>query len=58
MFLSGQLFLIQMVLKIPLSEAVKAPIAAKEELFGVNKDVIDGHLHCQDSVTEMKLLKV
>ena len=46
------------MLKIPLSEAVKAPIAAKEELFGVNKDVIDGHLHCQDSVTEMKLLKV
>ena len=36
------------VLKNPLSEAVKAPIAAKEELFDVEKDVIDGHLHFQD----------
>ena len=36
------------VLKIPLSEAVKAPIAAKEELFDVEKDVIDDHLQVHD----------
>ena len=36
------------VLKIPLSEAVKAPIAAKEELLDVEKDVVDGHLQFQD----------
>ena len=36
------------VLKNPLSEAVKAPIAAKEELFDVEEDVVDGHLHFQD----------
>ena len=35
-------------LKIPLSEAIKVPIAAKEELFDVEKDVVDGHLHFQD----------
>ena len=36
------------VLKIPLSEAVKAPITAKEELLDVEKDVVDGHLQFQD----------
>ena len=36
------------VLKNPLSEAVKAPIAAKEELFDVEEDVIDGHPQFQD----------
>ena len=36
------------VLKNPLSEAVKAPIAAKEELFDVEKDVIDDHLQVHD----------
>ena len=37
-----------MVLKIPLSEAVKAPITAKEELFDNRKYVVDGDLHFQD----------
>ena len=36
------------VLKIPLSEAVKAPITAKEEFLDVEKDVVDGHLQFQD----------
>ena len=47
-FYQDNLFLIQTIFKIPLSEAVKAPIAATEELFDVEKDVVDGHLHFQD----------
>ena len=47
-FCQDNLFLIQTIFKIPLSEAVKAPIAATEELFDVVKDVVDGHLHFQD----------
>ena len=47
-FCQDNLFLIQTIFKIPLSEAVKAPIAATEELFDVEKDVVDGHLHFQD----------
>ena len=47
-FYQDNLFLIQTVLKIPLSEAVKAPIEAKEELFDNNKYVVDGHLHFHD----------
>ena len=35
-------------LKIPLSEAVKAPITAKEELLDVEKDVVDDHLQVHD----------
>ena len=34
-------------LKIPLSEAVKAPITAKEETFDAQRDVVDGHLQVQ-----------
>ena len=34
-------------LKIPLSEAVKAPITAKEETFDAHRDVVDGHLQVQ-----------
>ena len=34
-------------LKIPLSEAVKAPITAKEEVFDAHRDVVDGHLQVQ-----------
>ena len=34
-------------LKIPLSEAVKAPITAKKETFDAHRDVIDGHLQVQ-----------
>ena len=34
-------------LKIPLSEAVKAPIIAKEEVFDADRDVVDGHLQVQ-----------
>ena len=37
-----------LALKIPLSEAVKAPITAKEEVLDVHRDVDDGHLHFQD----------
>ena len=47
-FCQDNLFLIQTIFKIPLSEGVKAPIAATEELFDVEKDVVDGHLHFQD----------
>ena len=47
-FCQDNLFLIQTIFKIPLSEAVKAPIAATEELFDVEKDVVDGHLHFHD----------
>ena len=47
-FCQDNLFPILNVLKIPLSEAVKAPITAKEELLDVEKDVVDGHLHFQD----------
>ena len=47
-FCQDNLFPILNVLKIPLSEAVKAPIAAKEELFDVEKDVIDDHLQVHD----------
>ena len=36
------------VLKIPLSEAVKAPITAEEELLDVEEDAVDGHLQVQD----------
>ena len=35
------------VLKIQLSEAVKAPITAKEETFDAHRDVVDGHLQVQ-----------
>ena len=34
-------------LKIPLSEAAKAPITAKEETFDAHRDVVDGHLQVQ-----------
>ena len=47
-FCQDNLFLIQMVLKIPLSEAVKAPITAKEELLDVHRDMVDGHLQLPD----------
>ena len=47
-FCQDNLFPILNVLKIPLSEAVKAPIAAKEEFFDVEEDVIDGHPQVQD----------
>ena len=47
-FYQDNLFLIQTIFKIPLSEAVKAPIAATEELFDVEKDVVDGHLYFHD----------
>ena len=47
-FCQDNLFPILTVLKIPLSEAVKAPIAAKEELLDVENDVVDCHLHFQD----------
>ena len=46
-FCQDNLFPILNVLKIPLSEAVKAPITAKEELLDVEKDVVDGHLQVQ-----------
>ena len=35
-------------LKIPLSEAVKAPITAKEEIIDAHRDVVDGRLQVQD----------
>ena len=34
--------------EIPISEAVKGPIAAKEEILGDDWDVFDGHLQLQD----------
>ena len=36
------------VLKIQLSEAVKAPITAKEEVIDALRDVVDGRLQFQD----------
>ena len=36
------------VLKNPLSEAVKAPITAKEEVIDALRDVVDGRLQFQD----------
>ena len=36
------------VLKNPLSEAVKAPITAKEEVIDAHRDVVDGRLQVQD----------
>ena len=41
-------FPILTVFKIPLSEAVKAPTTALEEVLDVEKDVVDGHLHFHD----------
>ena len=35
-------------LEIPISEAVKGPIAAKEEVLGDERDVFDGQLQVQD----------
>ena len=35
-------------LKNPFSEAVKAPITAREELLDVHRDVVDGHLQIPD----------
>ena len=35
-------------LEIPISEAVKGPIAAKEEILGDDRDVFHGHLQLQD----------
>ena len=35
-------------LEIPISEAVKGPIAAKEEILGDDRDVFDGQLQLQD----------
>ena len=35
-------------LKNPFSEAVKAPITAKEELLVVHRDAVDGHLQIPD----------
>ena len=46
------------VLKNPLSEAVKAPIAAKEELFDVEEDVVDGHLHFKTKVLPSCLMEI
>ena len=37
-----------LALKIPLSEAAKAPITAKEETFDAHRDVVDGHLQLPD----------
>ena len=37
-----------LALKIPLSEAVKAPITAKEEVLDAHRDVVDGHLYILD----------
>ena len=34
--------------EIPISEAVKGPIAAKEEVLGDERDVFDGQLQVQD----------
>ena len=34
--------------EIPISEAVKGPIAAKEEILGDDRDVFDGQLQLQD----------
>ena len=47
-FCQDNLFPILNVLKIPLSEAVKGPITAKEELLDVHRDVVDGHLQVPD----------
>ena len=35
-------------LEIPISEAVKGPIAAKEEILVDDRDVFEGHLQLQD----------
>ena len=35
-------------LEIPISEAVKGPIAAKEEVLGDEREVFDGQLQVQD----------
>ena len=47
-FYQDNLFLIQTIFKIPLSEAVKAPITAKEEVLDAHRDVVDGHLQLPD----------
>ena len=49
-----------------ISEAVKAPITAKEEVFDAHRDVVDGHLQVQtegvadlfDEVDEKLLVEV
>ena len=38
--------------------AVKAPIAAKEELFDVEEDVVDGHLHFKTKVLPSCLMEI